>query len=105
MPAEPKDSQVSVRLPSDLKERMETYAELTGRTKSHVAMEALSEYLAWRVPQIDDLKQAIAAADRGEFASEAEVEATMSRFSALPSTPKRVHKRAKTADGPALKRR
>jgi predicted transcriptional regulator len=105
MPCAPKDSQVSVRLSSELKERMETYAELTGRTKSHVAMEALSEYLTWRVPQIDDLKQAIAAADRGEFASEAEVDATLSRFSSVPATAKAAHKRAKAAAGRAPKRR
>ncbi|CAG1015038.1 hypothetical protein BURC_00855 [Burkholderiaceae bacterium] len=111
MPAEPKDSQVSVRLPSDLKERMETYAELTGRTKSHVAMEALSEYLAWRVPQIEDLKQAIAAADRGEFATDAEVEATMSRFAPTPSATSRSRKgptkateRTQPARGRASKR-
>lgn len=43
MPPLPKDSQVSVRLPNELKDRMETYApQLTGRTKSHVAMEALA---------------------------------------------------------------
>ena len=35
-----KDSQVSVRLPNDLKAKMEAYAYLTGRTKSYVAMEA-----------------------------------------------------------------
>lgn len=80
MPASPKDSQVSVRLPADLKERMETYAEMTGRTKSHVAMEALSEYLVIRLPQIEDLKEAIAAADRGEFASDAEVEEVVRRY-------------------------
>ena len=76
-----KDSQVSVRLPADLKDRMETWAQLTGRTKSCVAMEALSEYLAWRIPQINDLKQAIAAADLGDFASEVEVAAVFSRYS------------------------
>ena len=76
-----KDSQVSVRLPADLKDRMETRAQLTRRSKSCVAMEALSKYLAWRIPQIDDLKQAIAAADQGDFASEAEVAAVFSRYS------------------------
>jgi predicted transcriptional regulator len=80
MPTDPKDSQVSVRLPANLKARMETYAQMTGRSKSYVAMEALSEYLVTRLPQIEDLKEAIAAADRGEFASDAEVEAVFDRF-------------------------
>lgn len=75
-----KDSQVSVRLPTELKDQMENYAQLTGRTKSYVAMEALTEYLAWRIPQIEDLKEAIAAADRGEFATDAEAAAVFARY-------------------------
>jgi len=77
-----KDSQVSVRLPNELKEQMETYAQLTGRTKSYVAMEALSEYLAWRIPQIDDLKLAVQAADAGDFASDEEVAAVFAKHTA-----------------------
>lgn len=45
MAASLKDSQLSLRLPNDLKDKMEVYARLTGRTKSHVAMEALGSYL------------------------------------------------------------
>lgn len=82
MPATLKDSQVSVRLPNELKDRMETYAQLTGRTKSYVAMEALNEYLAWRIPQIEDLKAAVAAADRGEFASDEDVGAVFAKYAA-----------------------
>ena len=64
-----KDSQVSLRLPNALKDKMEVYAQLTGRTKSHVAMEALSDYLDWRIRRSEDLKAAVAAADAGEFAT------------------------------------
>ena len=83
-PVEPlpgtKDSQVSLRLPGELKERIERYAQMTGRSKSFVAVEALAEYLDWRLPQMQDLEQAIAAADRGEFATDAEVEAVLKRY-------------------------
>ena len=75
-----KDSQVSMRLPGELKARIESYAQLTGRSKSHVAMEALAEYLDWRLPQMADLKEAIAEADRGEFASDDEVQAVFQRY-------------------------
>ena len=74
-----KDSQVSVRLPAGLKDQMEAYAELTGRTKSHVAMEALSTFLEWRLPQIEDLKAAVTAADQHDFASDDEVSAVLAR--------------------------
>lgn len=75
-------SQFNVRLPAELKARLETYAELVGRSQAMVASEALSDYLAWRVPQVEALKQAIAAADRGEFASDSEVEAFFTRHEA-----------------------
>lgn len=93
-----KDDQVSVRLPSQLKEQMETYASLIGRTKSHVATEALRDYLAWRTPQIEDLKLAVAAADAGDFASDADVQALAARY-ALPA-PKVATRPAKTARRP-----
>jgi RHH-type rel operon transcriptional repressor/antitoxin RelB len=79
MPSALKDTQVSVRLPNELKDKMEAYAELTGRTKSHVAMEALSSYFEWRMPQIEDLALAVQAADAGEFATDAEVAAVFAR--------------------------
>ena len=79
-PAGTKDSQVSLRLPGELKERVERYAQLTGRSKSYVAMEALAEYLDWRLPQMQDLELAIAAADRGEFATDAEAAAVFAKY-------------------------
>ena len=77
-----KDSQVSLRLPNALKDKMDIYAQLTGRTKSHVAMEALSDYLDWRIPQIEDLKAAVAAADAGDFALEDEAKQVFTRLAA-----------------------
>jgi RHH-type transcriptional regulator, rel operon repressor / antitoxin RelB len=88
-----KDGQISLRLPLDMKQRMESYAELTGRNKSHVVMEAVGEYLAWRLPQIEDLRSAIEAADAGHFASDAEVEAVFSRY-AKPGPTRTVARKA-----------
>jgi predicted transcriptional regulator len=97
MPAALKDTQLSIRLPNDLKDKMEAYAQLTGRTKSHVAMEALGSYLEWRIPQIEDLKAAVLAADQGDFATDAEVTAVLAghnrgkapRSAAKPATRRR----------------
>ena len=89
-----KDSQVSVRLPNELKDQMETYAALTGRTKSYVAMEALGEYLARRIPQVEDLKAAVEAADAGDFAGEDEVATVFAKYTT-----------AKRRGGPAATRR
>ena len=97
-----KDGQISLRLPLDMKQRMESYAQLTGRNKSHVVMEAVGEYLAWRVPQMEDLQAAIRAADAGEFATDAEVAAVFARY-ALKPTPARTP--ARKAQAKAATRR
>lgn len=89
----PKDSQVSLRLPNALKGKMETYAQLTGRSKSHVAMEALSDYLDWRIPQIEDLKAAVAAADAGDFASDDAVNQVFERLVTAGPTRKNARRR------------
>jgi predicted transcriptional regulator len=68
-------AQFNVRLPTELKTRLENYAQLVDRPQASVASEALADYLDWRVPQIEALKQTVAAADRGEFASAEEVDA------------------------------
>lgn len=67
-------AQFNVRLPTELKTRLENYAQLVDRPQASVASDALADYLDWRVPQIEALKQAVASADRGEFASPDDVE-------------------------------
>lgn len=79
MPAALRDSQLSLRLPNDLKDKMDAYAQLTGRTKSYVATEALGSYLDWRLPQIEDLKAAVLAADQSDFASDEDVATVLAR--------------------------
>jgi len=90
-----KDGQISLRLPLATKQRMESYAELTGRNKSHVVMAAVDEYLAWRMPQVEDLQAAVDAADAGDFASDAEVQAVFARHARV--APARSVARKKTA--------
>lgn len=48
---------------------------MVGQSKATIAANAISDYLDWRIPQTEDLEKAIAAADRGEFANEEEVQA------------------------------
>lgn len=74
--------QFNVRLPIELKARLENYAKLVGRPQATVTSEALADYLDWRIPQIEALQQNIAAADRGDFASADEVEQFFKRYEA-----------------------
>ncbi|MGD0187531.1 MAG: ribbon-helix-helix protein, CopG family [Roseiarcus sp.] len=60
---------LSVRVPEELKERLEFLARSTKRSKAYLAAEALDEYVkknAWRAKE---LHLAIAAADKGAFIS------------------------------------
>lgn len=73
--ATPSKEQFNVRVSPELKARLDSYAEMVGQSKATIAANAISDYLDWRIPQTEDLKKAIAAADRGEFASDEEVQA------------------------------
>ena len=73
-------AQFNVRLPVELKTRLERYAQLVARPQATVTSEALADYLDWRIPQIEALQQNIAAADRGDFASADEVEQFFKRY-------------------------
>lgn len=59
----------------EMQRQFHQLAEETHRTESEVIHEALAGYLAADRHYVQVLRQRIAAADRGEFASEKEVEA------------------------------
>jgi RHH-type transcriptional regulator, rel operon repressor / antitoxin RelB len=74
--------QFNARFSPELISKLDAYAEMVGQSKAQIAANAIEDYLDWRIPQIEDLKIAIAAADRGEFASDEEVEAVFKKFGA-----------------------
>ena len=50
---------MTLRVSDELKEKLDQFATLTGRSLSYVAATAVEEYLAWRIPQLEDLEKAI----------------------------------------------
>jgi RHH-type transcriptional regulator, rel operon repressor / antitoxin RelB len=56
----------TIRVDSAVKKRLEKLAKSTGRSRSYLAAEALSEYLDVNEWQIAGVKQAVASLDRGE---------------------------------------
>lgn len=58
-----------------IQQQFHQLAEETHRTESEIIHEALAGYLATDRHYVEVLKQRIASAERGEFASDAEVEA------------------------------
>lgn len=65
----------SMIIEQEMQRQFHQLAKETHRTESEIIHEALAGYLAADHRYVEVLRQRIAAADRGEFASENEVEA------------------------------
>lgn len=62
-------STFTVRVDSSVKRRLENLAKSTGRSRSYLAAEALSEYLATNEWQVAGIKQAATSLEKGEGVS------------------------------------
>ncbi|MBI3481103.1 MAG: hypothetical protein HY016_12240 [Nitrosomonadales bacterium] len=71
----------SLIIEKEIQRQFHQLAKETHRTESEIIHEALAGYLAADHHYVEVLKQRIAAADRGEFASENEVKAFFSERS------------------------
>lgn len=56
-----------------MRKQLEHLAEATGRSKSFLTSQALEDYLKREAWQVAAIKKGVAAAERGEFASDDEV--------------------------------
>lgn len=72
---------MTIRLEESLKTRLDKIAEATQRSKSFLANEALREYIDFNEWQIKEIKAGIKEADRGDFASDEEIEAIFTKWS------------------------
>lgn len=73
-------SVLTVRIPEEMKARLDKLAEATHRSKSYLAEEAIARYIDLEAWQIGEIRQAIVEADRGEFASPAELADLLKRY-------------------------
>lgn len=73
---------INVRVPANVFDQLDELAKATSRTKSFVTVEALSSYLNAQAWQIREVTEALAEADRGEFATEEEVNAVFAKYGA-----------------------
>ncbi|KES22868.1 MULTISPECIES: CopG family ribbon-helix-helix protein [Pseudomonas] len=71
---------MSLRLSDDQSDTLARLAQATGRSKNFLAAQALDEYLAREAWQIGEIQQAIVEADASDFASGAEVEAVLHKW-------------------------
>jgi RHH-type transcriptional regulator, rel operon repressor / antitoxin RelB len=78
----PQTRTINVRIPVGVFNQLDELATATARTKSFVTVEALSNYLATQSWQVQEVTIAIEEMDRGEFATDAEVNAVFAKYGA-----------------------
>jgi predicted transcriptional regulator len=71
---------INFRIEAENKIRLRQLAESTGRDQSELAREAFQQYLDIQEWQINGIHEALAAADRGEFADDADIEAIFDKY-------------------------
>ena len=71
-----------MRLDETTLEALDQLAEKTERSRSWLATKAIEEYVALNAWQIGKIEAGIAAADRGDFASDDDVERVIGKYSA-----------------------
>ena len=73
-------STLNITVPIQISDQLQQLAQATGRSQISITTQALVDYVERETSQISAIKQGIQAADRGEFASDAEVQARFARW-------------------------
>ncbi len=73
-------STMTIRLETDVKERLEALSEATHRSKSFLAAEAIREFVELNEWQISETVRALSEADADEFATDNEVRAVAAKW-------------------------
>jgi len=73
---------INVRLPEALYNQIEELAKVTARTKSFLAIDALTNYVQTESWHIRDIQDGIKEADAGEFASDKQAKAVFAKYGA-----------------------
>jgi RHH-type transcriptional regulator, rel operon repressor / antitoxin RelB len=71
---------LTVRIPGELKSRLEKLSRSTARTKSWLAIDAIRTYLEKEEWQVQEIQKGLEEVERNEVATPEEVEAVFSRW-------------------------
>ncbi|MGH2411804.1 MAG: CopG family ribbon-helix-helix protein [Chloroflexota bacterium] len=75
---------ITIQLPVEVTGQYDALARAMGRTRDSLIDEALHEYLARQAEDLARIEHAIAQADRGEFATDEEMEKLFTEFGGPP---------------------
>lgn len=76
----PMSATVTIRLESELKQRLDRLAEAMQRSKSFLAAQAIRDFVDLNEWQVREIEQAVVEADRSEFASDQDVAAVFGKW-------------------------
>ncbi len=71
---------LTLRVPTEMKERLDKLADATHRSKSYLAGEALRQYIDLEAWQVGEIQQALREADANDFATDAEINAVVRKY-------------------------
>jgi predicted transcriptional regulator len=71
---------LTLRVPEEIKDRLDKLAQATHRSKSFLAEEAIARYLDLEAWQIGEIEQAIEEADQGDFAKPADMANLLKKY-------------------------
>jgi predicted transcriptional regulator len=70
----------TIRVSSELQDRLDAIADAIDRPRSWVVNRALEAFVECEARQIEEIKRGLAEADAGDFATDAEVEAIFEKW-------------------------
>lgn len=73
-------SVLTLRLDAKLKNKLDRLSKSMNRSRSFVAAQAIQEFVSVNEWQIGEIKKALVEADRGDFASDKEMQQTIRRL-------------------------
>lgn len=73
-------SVLTLRLERKLRKRLEKLAAATERSRSFLAAQAIRDYVELNEWQVAEVRKGLAEADRGEFATEKQVDAVVKKW-------------------------
>ena len=71
---------LTLRVPVELKERLERLGRATSRSSSWLALDAIEKYGEVNEWQVAKIEEGVRAADAGSFAGDDEIAATFNRY-------------------------
>ena len=75
-----KEGVFTVRMDPDRQKQLDAIAQLLDRSRNYVVNQAIEEFLDTHAWQVAHIRAGLAAAERGEFATDEEMDAVFNRY-------------------------